>query len=52
MSEFYPLVKNPYRNKDIAEAIKVLRSCKLTAGKVTKKISRLFFKKIKVKKFF
>ncbi len=50
MSEFfYPLVKNPYRNKDIAEAIKVLRSCKLTAGKVTRKFQDYFSKKLKLK---
>jgi len=46
---FYPLVKNPYRNKDIAEAIKVLRSCKLTAGKVTRKFQDYFSKKLKLK---
>ena len=50
MSEFfYPLVKNPYRNKDIAEAIKVLRSCKLTAGKVTRKFQDYFSKKLRLK---
>ena len=46
---FYPLVKNPYRNKDIAEAIKVLRSCKLTAGKVTRKFQDYFSKKLRLK---
>ena len=46
---FYPLVKNPYRNKDIAQAIKVLRSCKLTSGKVTSKFQDYFAKKLKLK---
>ena len=46
---FYPLVKNPYRNKDIVEAIKVLKSCKLTSGKVTRKFQDYFSKKLKLK---
>lgn len=46
---FYPLVKNPYRNKDIVEAIKVLKSCKLTSGKVTKKFQDYFSRKLKLK---
>ena len=28
----YPLIENPYRNKDINEAIKVLKTKKLTIG--------------------
>ena len=46
---FYPLVKNPYRNKDIVEAIKVLKSCKLTSGKVTRKFQDYFSSKLKLK---
>ena len=46
---FYPLVKNPYRNKDIVEAIKVLKSCKLTSGKITRKFQDYFSKKLKLK---
>ena len=29
---FFPLVKNPYRSKDILKAIKVLKTGKLTMG--------------------
>ena len=32
---FYPLVKDPYRNKDIQAAIKVVKSHKLNAGNQT-----------------
>ena len=32
---FYPLIENPYRNKDINEAIKVLKTKKLTIGPKT-----------------
>ena len=29
---FYPLIENPYRNKDIQEGIKILKSKRLTIG--------------------
>lgn len=44
---FYPLVENPYRKKDIIEAIKVLKSNKLTSGPITKKFQNLFSKTLK-----
>ena len=44
---FYPLVDNPYRTKDINEAIKVLKSYKITSGPVTKKFEKTFKSKIK-----
>ena len=43
---FYPLIENPYRKKDIAQAIKVLRSSKLTSGPITNKFQNLFAKKL------
>jgi CDP-4-dehydro-6-deoxyglucose reductase, E1 len=46
---FYPLIENPYRKKDIAEAIKVLKSSKLTSGPITNKFQNLFSKKLKSK---
>ncbi len=45
---FYPLVKDPYRNKDIQAAIKVVKSHKLNAGNQTIKFQNMFKKKIKV----
>ena len=45
-SYFYPLVKNPYRKKDI-EKIKVLKTGKLTIGSVTDNFQKKFSKKIK-----
>ena len=45
---FYPLVKDPYRNKDIQAAIKVVKSHKLNAGNQTIKFQNIFKKKIKV----
>ena len=45
---FYPLVKDPYRNKDIQAAIKVIKSHKLNAGNQTIKFQNMFKKKIKV----
>ena len=42
---FYPLIENPYRKSDINEAIKVLRSKKLTIGPVTDKFQNKFTKK-------
>ena len=46
---FYPLIENPYRNKDILEGIKVLRSGKLTSGPKTETFQQIFSKKIKTK---
>jgi len=42
----YPLVENPYRPKDIKSAISVLKSCKLTSGKITENFQNTFTKKI------
>ena len=42
---FYPLVKDPYRNKDIQAAIKVVKSHKLNAGNQTIKFQNMFKKK-------
>ena len=44
---FYPLVDNPYRPKDINQAIKVLRSSKITSGPKTLEFQNKFSKKIK-----
>ena len=44
---FYPLIDNPYRPKDIHQAIKVLRSSKITSGPKTLKFQNEFSKKIK-----
>ena len=44
---FYPLVDNPYRTKDINQAIKVLRSSKITSGPKTLEFQSKFSKKIK-----
>ena len=46
---FYPLVKNPYRRKDIESAIKVLKTGKLTIGSVTDNFQKKFSKKLKTK---
>ena len=48
-SYFYPLVKNPYRKKDIDSAIKVLKTGKLTIGSVTDNFQKKFSKKLKTK---
>ena len=48
-SYFYPLVKNPYRKKDIESAIKVLKTGKLTIGSVTDNFQKKFSKKLKTK---
>ena len=45
---FYPLVDNPYRKKDINQAIKVLKSFKITSGIKTKNFQKKKKKKIKV----
>lgn len=46
---FYPLVENPYRKKDLDEAIKVIKSCNLTIGPKTDQFQKFFSKKIKTK---
>ena len=46
---FYPLIENPYRNKDILEAIKVLKSKRLTIGPKTDQFQKYFSKKLKSK---
>ena len=46
---FYPLVKNPFRKKDINSAIKILKTGKLTIGPVTRKFQSTFSNKIKSK---
>jgi CDP-4-dehydro-6-deoxyglucose reductase, E1 len=44
---FYPLVENPYRKKDIDNAIQVLKSNKITAGPRVIEFENKFKKKIK-----
>ena len=39
---FYPLIDNPYRPKDINQAIKVLRSSKITSGPKTLEFQNKF----------
>ena len=46
---FYPLIENPYRNKDIQEGIKILKSKRLTIGPKTDEFQRYFSTKIKSK---
>ena len=46
---FYPLIENPYRKKDIYEAIKVLKSKRLTIGPKTNQFEKIFTKKLKSK---
>ena len=41
---FYPLIENPYQNKDILEAIKVLKTKKLTIGPKTDEFQKYFTK--------
>ena len=43
---FYPLIENPYRKSDINEALKVLKSRRLTIGPVTDKFQNTFTKKL------
>lgn len=45
---FYPLVSNPYRKKDILAGISVLKSGKITIGKITEKFEQKFKKKLNV----
>ena len=44
---FFPLVKNPYRSKDIFKAIKVLKTGKLTMGTNVSSFEREFTSKLK-----
>lgn len=44
---FYPLIENPYRSKDINQAIKVLKTAKITSGPKTIEFQNEFSKKIK-----
>ena len=44
---FYPLVENPYRKKDISEAIKTLKTFKITSGIKTEIFQKRFSKKLK-----
>ena len=46
---FYPLVENPYRKKDINQAIKVLKSCKLSSGNITVNFQNYFSQKLNSK---
>ena len=46
---FYPLLENPYRKKDLDNAIKVIKTGKITIGKHTKNFEKSFSKKIKTK---
>ena len=46
---FYPLIENPYRNKDIIEGIKILKSKKLTIGPKTDEFQKYFSKILKTK---
>ena len=43
---FYPLIENPYSNKDINEGIRVLKSNQLTLSKETFKFEKSFTKKL------
>ena len=45
---FYPLIKNPFRKKDLLQAIKVLKSNKITAGKGTANFEKVFKRKLKI----
>ena len=44
---FFPLVKNPYRSKDILKAIKVLKTGKLTMGTNVSSFEKEFTSKLK-----
>ena len=46
---FYPLVENPYRKKDINQAINVLRSNKITSGPKVIEFENFFKRKINSK---
>ena len=45
---FYPLIKNPFRKKDLLQAIKVLKSNKITAGKIAANFEKVFKRKLKI----
>src|SRR6056300_691057 len=44
---FYPLIENPYSNKDINEGIRVLKSKQLTLSKETFNFEKTFTKKLR-----
>ena len=44
---FYPLVENPYRKKDISEAIKTLKTFRITSGIKTEIFQKQFSKKLR-----
>ena len=46
---FYPLIENPYRDKDIIEGIKILKSKKLTIGPKTEEFQKYFSQTLKIK---
>ena len=46
---FYPLIENPYRDKDMIEGIKILKSKKLTIGPKTEEFQKYFSKTLKTK---
>ena len=45
---FYPLIKNPFRKKDLLQGIKVLKSNKITAGKIAANFEKVFKRKLKI----
>jgi len=47
--KFYPLVENPFREKDLKSAIKVIKSGKITIGKYTNNFEKIFSKKLGTK---
>jgi len=49
MSFTYPLLDKAFSNQDLKEATKVLKSKKITMGKVTKKFEKIFSQKLKSK---
>jgi CDP-6-deoxy-D-xylo-4-hexulose-3-dehydrase len=48
--KIYPLVINPFRNKDLFSAIKSIRTGNLTTGNQINKFENIFSKKLKLKK--
>ena len=46
---FYPLIENPFSNRDISEGIKVLKSKQLTMSKKTTAFEKDFSKSLKSK---
>ena len=43
---FYPLIENPFRKKDLLEGIKVLKSNKITAGRISFDFEKIFRNKL------